>query len=87
MQRFILFFLRLALALRYRIRVEGLNKLKHDKSVMFLANHPAEVDPLILMTRLWKRFRVHPITADFVFHIPLIRWAVTKIGAISYSWI
>ena len=82
MQRFVLFILRLILALRYRITVKGLEKLSSDRSVLFLANHPAEIDPLFLVILLLRRFRVRPVAADFVFHIPFMRWFVTKIGTI-----
>ena len=82
MRLFVLFCLRLALSLRYRVKVKGLKELRPDRGVLFLANHPAEVDPLILVTLLWRRFRVRPVAADFLLHIPFIQWFVKKIGTI-----
>ncbi|MCH9704301.1 MAG: 1-acyl-sn-glycerol-3-phosphate acyltransferase, partial [Chlamydiae bacterium] len=82
MQRFILFFLRMLLALRYRVKVKGLKGIKADQGILFLANHPAEVDPLFLMTRLWNRFRVRPVAGDFLFHLPFVSWCVRQVDAI-----
>lgn len=86
MVSFVLFLLRYALSLRYRITVKGLNELKYTqkdkRGILFLANHPAETDPIILTTLLWPRFKVRPVAAEFVFLIPFIRFCVSKVGAI-----
>ncbi|MCP5469390.1 MAG: AMP-binding protein [Chlamydiales bacterium] len=56
--------------------------MRSRQGVIFLANHPAEVDPIILTTLLWGKYKTHPVAADFVFHIPGVRWCVAKIGTI-----
>ncbi len=51
----------LAVRLRYRIHVKGLDEVmkRYGRSgVLFLPNHPALIDPVILSTVLWRRF--HP---------------------------
>ena len=62
MKKFLAFFLallaRLAFRLRYRIAVRGLEKIDARRGVLFLPNHPALVDPLLLTGVLWHRF--HP---------------------------
>lgn len=78
MQRFVLFCLRLVLALRYSVEVKGLKELKPNRGLLFLANHPAEIDPVILIIHLLGRFQIRPVAADFVFHIPILSWFVKK---------
>ena len=45
--------------MRYRIRVRGLDRIAapDGRGVLFLANHPALIDPIMLMAVLWSRFR------------------------------
>ncbi|MCG3179587.1 MAG: Bifunctional protein Aas [Phycisphaerae bacterium] len=53
------FVVRSLLRLRYRIVVHGLDELARDGGgpVVFLPNHPALIDPIILLTLLHRRFR------------------------------
>ncbi|MFS8563771.1 MAG: hypothetical protein LVR00_05430 [Rhabdochlamydiaceae bacterium] len=56
---FIVVIVKTCLRLRYRVHVRGLENLKrlHNKSgTLFLPSHPAEIDPVILMTILWGNF-------------------------------
>ena len=52
-------FARLLLALRYRIRLEGLAGVaeRGTRGILFLPNHPALIDPPILVSFLHARFR------------------------------
>ena len=54
------------LSIRYRIRVVGLEhltpkSLPKDSGILFLPNHPAELDPIIVTTLLWPRFHPRPL--------------------------
>ncbi len=80
-------FIRFALSLRYRIKVKGLEALKsknltHPGGILFLANHPAEIDPCILFSVLWPKFRPHPIAVEYLFRIPVVRYLLDFIGAL-----
>ncbi|HSW86044.1 MAG TPA: AMP-binding protein [Rhabdochlamydiaceae bacterium] len=60
---------RFLLSLRYRIEVDGLETLTSERlnrkaGTIFLPNHPAELDPVMLMTILWKKFRPRPLVVD-----------------------
>ena len=57
--------LRRILALRYRVTVKGLDTLDLDthKGTIFLPNHPALIDPVIVMSVLYDRFRPRPLSA------------------------
>jgi len=48
---------------RYAVTAEGLDDLPRDVPLLFLPNHPALVDPLLVMSELW-RFRVRPLVDE-----------------------
>jgi len=54
---------RVLLWLRYRVRVQGLDEVaaRGTRGVVFLPNHPALIDPVILLTVLHRRFRPRAI--------------------------
>ncbi len=52
------------LRLRYDIEIVGLDKVgksRNAEGILFLPNHPAWIDPVILMTVLYKRFCPRPL--------------------------
>jgi acyl-[acyl-carrier-protein]-phospholipid O-acyltransferase/long-chain-fatty-acid--[acyl-carrier-protein] ligase len=52
---------RCLLALRYRIVIQGLDAVEKDGNpIMFLPNHSALIDPVIVMTLLYSRFQPRP---------------------------
>ncbi|MBN1865590.1 MAG: AMP-binding protein [Victivallales bacterium] len=65
MTRLLCFFVRLLVALRYRVRVHGAEEIlsRGHKGILLLPNHPALIDPIILMSHLHPRFG-HRILAD-----------------------
>jgi len=51
--------------LRYRITVKGLAEIHPDgRPILFLPNHPALVDPVIVMSRLLGRFQPRPLADE-----------------------
>ena len=75
-------FTRLLLGLRYRIRVTGLEKLQASQGVLFLPNHPALIDPLIVMTFLCGRFGPRPLVLEKFSAMPGIGWLLRLVRAI-----
>ena len=59
LNQFLRLLIRSLLWLRYRIRVKGLDRVAppDGRGVLFLANHPALIDPIMVMAVLWPRFR------------------------------
>ena len=57
--------------------------LSKPGGILFLANHPAEIDPLILITTFWFPFKPHPVAIDYLFRKPLIRSLLGIVGALS----
>lgn len=62
------------LSLRYDISIEGLDrltkkKLKKKGGILFMPNHPAEIDPVIIMAYLMKSFKPRPLVVEhFYYH-------------------
>ncbi len=74
------------LSLRYKITVRGLASLKalpSAKGILFLPNHPAHMDPLIIFLLLWPRYRMHPVVVEYIFRLPLLKPLMKLVGGIS----
>lgn len=60
--------IRTLLSLRYTIVEKNKKSLaaleKSGKSIIFLPNHPAEIDPIIMITRLAKKFKPSPLVVE-----------------------
>jgi long-chain-fatty-acid--[acyl-carrier-protein] ligase len=75
--------LRQVLSLRYRIRITGLEKLRDLRApVLVLPNHPAFVDPLIVISNLWPYLRVRPMVFEDNFKNPLLWPIISLIDAV-----
>jgi len=63
------------LFLRYRITVKGLDSVyaKGNKGILFLPNHPALIDPVILNIYLNKKFKPRPIADETQANKPVIK--------------
>jgi long-chain-fatty-acid--[acyl-carrier-protein] ligase len=62
---------RLVLALRYRVRTRGLEQVRDLKGpVLILPNHPAYIDPPLVMSVLWPVLRPRPLIYEGVFRNP-----------------
>ena len=59
----LLWLIRIMLWLRYRIDVKGLDTIrdKGTHGILFLPNHPALIDPLIMVSRLYGPFKVRAL--------------------------
>lgn len=77
-------FLRLALAVRYRVKLRGIDAIarRGTGGILFLPNHPALVDPLIVISHLHARFRPRPLADRDQVNVPVIRYLARKIGVI-----
>ncbi|BAE80940.1 sn-glycerol-3-p acyltransferase [Chlamydia felis Fe/C-56] len=72
------------LKLRYKIKLEGLKSLKPNpnQGCLFLSNHVAEIDPVILEYLFWPRFHVQPLAVSYLFKNVVVRWFLNSVGAI-----
>ena len=78
---------RAILSLRYRIEVRGLDRtalsrLKPGRGTLFLPNHPALVDPLMIALFLWPYFQMRPIVVDYIYRTPVLRYFLRVMNAV-----
>ena len=71
--------------LRYDIRVTGLKKIleRGREGVLFLPNHPALIEPMILVTYLNGRLPTRVIADETQLDRPVIGWGARRIGAMA----
>lgn len=74
----IAYFMWFILWFRYRIRVEGLDKLTPknlDRSggVLFLPNHPSYfIDPIVATLAVFPKFPIRPMIVEYMYYTPMI---------------
>ena len=75
---------RMLLWLRYRITLSGIAQVrsKGTRGILFLPNHPALIDPLIIATRLYPFFQAHPLAFEDQISQPVVRWMCALVGTI-----
>ena len=71
------------LALRYRVVLQGRATVRRRgaEGILFLPNHPALIDPVILITYLYGSFGVRPVAVEDQIKSPLVR-ALAKLFAV-----
>jgi long-chain-fatty-acid--[acyl-carrier-protein] ligase len=82
------FLCRFVLSLRYRLEVRGMDtlspeRLKRGGGILFLPNHPAHMDPLMIMLLLWPKYRMRPLVIEYVYRQPWIRPLMKLVRALS----
>ena len=74
------------LSLRYRVSYKNARALKRVKNskrgCLILPNHPAEIDPIIVGSHLWKHFQPHPLVVEKFFYYPGAKFFMESAGAI-----
>jgi long-chain-fatty-acid--[acyl-carrier-protein] ligase len=74
---------KILLWLRYRITVKGLDAIQPDnRPILFLPNHPALIDPVIVMSRLLDRFQPRPLADESQVNRMFIRRIIRIFGTI-----
>ncbi len=83
----LVWFVRLLVSLRYKIEVKGLEKLTPDQfsrsgGILFLPNHPAEIDPVILESILWRRFQPKPLVIEHFYYLKGFKYFLDAVGSL-----
>jgi long-chain-fatty-acid--[acyl-carrier-protein] ligase len=78
-------FVRWCVGLRYKVTIEDEDLLKKykDCSVLFLANHPATIDPVIVLSYLEPYLLLQPLAAEKFFKVPFMLFFLKKINALA----
>lgn len=85
-QKITYYLVRVLIKIRYDLKVTGLSSLKLSSSslgTLFLANHVALIDPVLLEYILWKRFKPVPVAVDYLFKDKIIAFLLSEVNAIS----
>jgi acyl-CoA synthetase (AMP-forming)/AMP-acid ligase II/1-acyl-sn-glycerol-3-phosphate acyltransferase/acyl carrier protein len=71
------------LRLRYDITVRGFEELRpyDGRGILFLPNHPALVEPIIMMVTLLRRFSVGVVADRAQVDRPVIAWLARRVNA------
>ena len=84
MKKIINLFVFFLLRLRYTIRFKGLENIKQDgRPLLFLPNHQALIDPVIIMNGLLNRFSPRPLADENQLSSPLLKSLVKHFGIIA----
>ena len=77
--------LRLILGLRYKIQVEGLDTInkKDSRGILFVPNHPALIDPPIVFSSLFSRFKLRPLADENQVKSPILSALMKKIRCVT----
>ena len=74
---------KILLKLRYSIKIKGLDDIKSRRKngILFLPNHPALIDPAIIVSILHKDFAPQSLAVELRLTNPLIAWISKRFGA------
>lgn len=84
--RLLLVFARGLIRLRYRLVIRGLESVKQEDlnpsgGILFLPNHPAEIDPVFLESILWPSFSPRPLVVEYFYRLRGFKWLMDLIRA------
>jgi acyl-CoA synthetase (AMP-forming)/AMP-acid ligase II/1-acyl-sn-glycerol-3-phosphate acyltransferase/acyl carrier protein len=71
------------LSLRYRISFKNIEVFDSGNPVLVFPNHPALVDPLILISNIWKKKLLSPVMTETYFHTPGLGGIVRALETVS----
>ncbi|MFW6155505.1 MAG: AMP-binding protein [Planctomycetota bacterium] len=84
MNRLLTWLVKAVLWLRYRVRIRGLDDVvrRGRSGILFLPNHPALIDPVILASHLYGPLRVRALADRRQIDRFFIRWLARRIGVL-----
>jgi long-chain-fatty-acid--[acyl-carrier-protein] ligase len=75
---------RIALRLRYRMRfINALDMIPTTGPLLIIPNHPAEIDPVIIGSHLWKKRPIIPLITEAFYDLPIVKNVMMSIDAVS----
>ncbi len=83
--KFITFTIRVLVRFRYKIRIKGEEVFQNNSPALILPNHQALIDPVILLSHLYRYTTITPVIAEKYFDIPISKTFFQYLGAIRVS--
>lgn len=78
----LLFCIRHILSLRYRLDIRGFDVFDTSSPFVVFPNHPALVDPMLLVSNIAKKKLLSPVMTETYFHTPGLGGIVRALHAI-----
>ncbi len=82
-RRFFAYLARFVFSLRYRVRAEGLRDLRGLERTLILPNHPAYIDPGLVLSAVWPVLRPRPMLFADIFRNPVLFWLPRLLRAVE----
>lgn len=84
---FVFSFIKSLTLLRYKIKTLGYEKLtkenlSKDGGILFLPNHVAEVDPIVVGSVLWRKYHPRPMIVEWIIQIPVVSLVMKLMKAV-----
>ncbi|MDP1623203.1 MAG: AMP-binding protein [Bacteroidales bacterium] len=85
LSKILAFKIRLLLRTRYKISIKGSEILQNNAPVLFLPNHQALIDPVILLSQIYRFSTATPVVSEKYFNVPVVKWYFKRLGAVRVS--
>jgi len=85
LSKIITFNIRVLLRTRYKILIKGSEVFQDNSPVFILPNHQALIDPVILLSHLYRFTCVTPVISEKYFDIPVAKSFFRQLGAVRVS--
>jgi len=79
------FKIRLLICFRYKITLKGSEILQNNSPILFLPNHQALIDPVILLSQIYRFSTATPVISEKYYDMPLVNWYFKRMGAVRVS--
>ncbi len=82
LNKIFLFIGKIVIKLRYKVEVKGLEAIlkKGNQNIIFLPNHTAFIDPIIIMMYLFPYFKQRHIGVENHLKNPIVNWLSSRLG-------
>lgn len=75
-------------SLRYKVDIRGLKeitrkRLNREGGILFLPNHTAHIEVLILFLHLWPTYRMRPLVIEYIFRLKILKPFMRLVKALS----
>jgi len=85
LSKILAFKIRLVLRFRYKISIKGSEILQNNSPILFLPNHQALIDPVILLSHIYHYTTAIPVISEKYFDMPFVKWYFRRMGAVRVS--
>ncbi len=85
LSKILAFKIRVLLRSRYRVTMKGAERVRRDGPVLYLPNHQALIDPIMLLSQVYRFSTATPVITEKFYDIPVLNWYFRKLGAVRVA--